>query len=202
MNAAKERCVKGDNEAAWKIRGAFPGRDMRGGAVRDAQEPDRLQSCLRETSPCSVTQEAHRVRTPGAHTGCAHPTQHAYSRVLALSYKTWGVPPDFEPNRPAPMAPPRRLRRDGTVCGASRAGPGAQATHPLGNEAAAPAVSRSGRRSRNLPRPAAAGVPSRAAGDRQVRSAVVERNRRVRRALGVRMECQGNVVEVRERARL
>ena len=200
MNAAKERCVKGDNEAAWKIRGAFPARDMRGGAVRDAQEPDRLQSCLRETSPCSVTQEAHRVRTPGAHTLRSTRTR-AY---LDLSLQDVGSPPppDFEPNRPAPMAPPRRLRRDGTVCRASRTGPGAQTTHPFGNEAAAPAVSRSGRRSRNLPRPAAAGVPSRAAGDRQVRSAVVERNRRGRRALGVRMECQGNVVEVRERARL
>ena len=81
--------MKGDNEAAWKIRGAFPGRDMRGGAVRDAQEPDRLQSCLRETSPCSVTQEAHRVRTPGAHTLRSH----AYSRVLDLSLQDVGSPP-------------------------------------------------------------------------------------------------------------
>ena len=103
---------------------------------------------------------------------------------------------DFEPDRPAPMARPRRLRRDATVCRATRTGSGAQATHPLGNE---PAVSRSGRRSRNSARLVAGGVPSRTAGRRQVRSAVVERNRRVPRALGVRMECQGNVVEVRER---
>ena len=48
--------------------------------LRDARKPDRLQSSLRETSPCSVTQEPHRV-----------PSTRPRACRISL-YKWWGVP--------------------------------------------------------------------------------------------------------------